>query len=158
MPNAGRHTRQLTTAATKMEAAWSDWWMIAVSIVAAVAVIWLILAVALLLAKPKGVGMRDVLRLLPDLVRLVEHLATDREMPRRIRTALALVLAFMASPIDVIPDFIPVIGMADDVVLVALVLRWITRTAGPAALTKHWLGTPEGLNAVRRACGLSQPD
>jgi len=141
-----------------MEAAWSDWWMIAVSIVAAVAVIWLILAVALLLAKPKGVGMRDVLRLLPDLVRLVEHLATDPEMPRRIRIALALVLAFMASPIDVIPDFIPVIGMADDVVLVALVLRWITRTVGPAALTKHWPGTPEGLNAVRRACGLSQPD
>ena len=100
-----------------MEAVWSDWWMIAVSLVAAVAVIWLILAVALLLAKPKGVGMRDVLRLLPDLVRLVEHLATDPEMPRRIRIALALVLAFMASPIDVIPDFIPVIGMADDVIL-----------------------------------------
>ena len=77
-------------------------------------------------------------------------------MPRRIRVALILLVAFVASPIDLIPDVIPVIGFADDVILVGLVLRWITRTAGPEALSKHWPGTPEGLVAVRRLCALSQ--
>ena len=80
----------------------------------------------------------------------------DPDLPRLIRIELVAVLAFMASPIDLIPDVIPVIGMADDVILVALVLRSVTRIAGPAALTKHWPGTPEGLAAVRRLCGMSQ--
>jgi uncharacterized membrane protein YkvA (DUF1232 family) len=66
--------------------------------------------------------------------------------------------AFVASPIDLIPDVIPVIGFADDLILVVLVLRWVTRRAGAAALTTHWPGTPEGLIAVRHVCGLRQPD
>jgi len=101
------------------------------------------------------VSLRDALRLLPDVVRLIKGLASDPGVPRMVRVELVLVLAFMASPIDLIPDFIPVIGFADDVILVALVLRSVTRIAGPAALTKHWPGTPEGLAAVRRLCRMS---
>ena len=81
--------------------------------------------------------------------------AADAEMPRAIRIALVALIAFVASPIDLIPDVIPVIGFADDVLIIALVLRWVTRRAGTAALARHWPGTPEGLVALRRVCGLN---
>jgi uncharacterized membrane protein YkvA (DUF1232 family) len=133
-----------------------NWWMIAVSIAAALAVIWLALAVTLWIAKPDDVGMRDMLRLLPDVLRLLKRLATDPQLPRRIRIALIVLLGFIASPIDLIPDFIPVIGFADDVIITALVLRWVSRAAGPEALARHWPGTPDGLDALRRLCGLRE--
>ena len=131
------------------------WWSIPLSIVCAVAIVWVILVVTLWASQPDAVSMRDALRLLPDVVRLIKGLARDPGVPRMVRVELILVLAFMLSPIDLIPDFIPVIGIADDVILVALVLRSVTRIAGPDALTKHWPGTPEGLAAVRRLCGMS---
>lgn len=65
-----------------------------------------------------------------------------------------MLLAFIVSPIDLIPDFIPAIGYADDVIITALVLRWVSRTAGADALARQWPGTPDGLAAVRRLCGM----
>ena len=53
-----------------------------------------------------------------------------------------------------IPDFIPVVGYADDAIIVAWVLRSVTRAAGPEALDRHWPGTPEGLQAVKRVAGV----
>lgn len=141
----------------KITVVWSDWWMIAASILCSLAVIWLLLAVTLWLARPDELSIREFIRLLPDLLRLLKRLAVDRQMPRRIRVALFLLLAFIASPIDLIPDVIPVIGFADDVIITGLVLRWITRTAGPDALVEHWPGTSEGLAAVRQLCGLCDP-
>jgi uncharacterized membrane protein YkvA (DUF1232 family) len=131
--------------------------MIPVSILSAFAVIWLILAVTLRLAKPDEATMQDFMRLLPDLLRLLKRLAVDPQMPRRIRIGLFLLLAFVASPIDIIPDVIPVIGFADDVIIIGLVLRWISRTAGGDALAKHWPGTPDGLATLLRLCGLAHP-
>ncbi len=137
-----------------MGAVFSDWWMIPISLLCAFAVIWLILAVTLLLLKPDRTSMQDLMRLLPDLLRLLKRLAVDPQLPRRIRVGLFLVLAFVASPIDVIPDVIPVIGFADDVIIVGLVLRWIARTAGRDAIVSHWPGTPDGLAALCRLCGI----
>jgi uncharacterized membrane protein YkvA (DUF1232 family) len=57
-------------------------------------------------------------------------------------------------PFDLVPDFIPVAGYADDVLLVAWVLRSVVRAAGPEALDRHWPGTPEGLVVVRRLAGV----
>ena len=131
-----------------------QWWMIPAGIAAALATIWLALAVTLWIAKPDDIGLQDMLRLLPDVLRLLKRLATDPQLPRRIRIVLIVLLAFIASPIDLIPDFIPVIGFADDVIITALVLRWVSRTAGADALAAHWPGTPEGLGALRRLCGL----
>ncbi len=132
----------------------TDWWMVPIGIGAALGTIWLILIVTLCVVKPDDVGIPDMLRLLPDVLRLLKRLATDPQLPRRIRIALLMLLAFIASPIDVIPDFIPVIGFADDVVIAVLVLRWVSRTAGADALARHWPGTPDGLEAVRRLCGI----
>ncbi|WP_431238645.1 YkvA family protein [Mycolicibacterium aichiense] len=122
----------------------------------ALVVAWLVLAITLWVTKPDQVGITDLLRLLPDTVRLLKRLAADRQLPRRIRVVLAGVLIFLASPIDLIPDFIPVLGYADDVIITALALRWVTRTA-EGALARHWPGTPDGLAALRRLCRLPEP-
>ena len=132
---------------------WSHWWSIPVGILTAFAVIWLILAIALWVVKPEKGGVEDYLRLLPDLVRMLKGLAMDRSMPRQIRIAMVALLAFMASPIDLIPDVIPVIGYADDVILIAVTLRWVIRSAGTDALARHWPGSEDGLEAVCRVVG-----
>lgn len=137
-----------------MERMTGDWWLIPISLAVALILVWVALAVALWLLRPDELGIADLLRLLPDVLRLLKRLASDSQLPRRIRVALAVLLVFVASPIDLIPDFIPVLGYADDVIITALVLRWVTRTVGPQALTTHWPGTPDGLAALRRLCGL----
>lgn len=135
---------------------WSHWWLVPVGVLAGLALVWAVLVVVLWRTKPDETGIRDAMRLLPDVVRLVKRLAADPDLPRGVRIRLALLLAYLALPIDLIPDFIPVLGYADDAVIVALALRSVTKTAGPAALEKHWPGTPDGLAAVRRLCRLSE--
>jgi uncharacterized membrane protein YkvA (DUF1232 family) len=72
-----------------------------------------------------------------------------------VRIRLWLLLAYLASPIDIIPDFVPVAGYADDAIIVALTLRSVVRRAGPSPLKQHWPGTPDGLTVVRRLAGLA---
>jgi uncharacterized membrane protein YkvA (DUF1232 family) len=60
------------------------------------------------------------------------------------------------SPLDLVPDFIPVLGYADDVITVAVVLRSVIRRAGSAALDQHWRGTPQGLAVIRRLVGVGE--
>ena len=115
---------------------------------------WLALVVALAVLRPHGVNLREARRFVPDLVRLLRDLATDRELPRGVRRRLVALLAYLALPFDLIPDFIPVLGYADDVIAVAFVLRSVVRQAGPDAVERHWRGTPEGLAVVRRLAGL----
>jgi uncharacterized membrane protein YkvA (DUF1232 family) len=78
-------------------------------------------------------------------------------MPRGTRIGLALLMAYLAIPIDVIPDFIPVLGYADDAVIVTLVRRSSVRRAGPDAVHAHWPGTDDGFAALCRLTGLTQP-
>jgi uncharacterized membrane protein YkvA (DUF1232 family) len=116
--------------------------------------LWLGLLVALWLGRPDELRARDLLRLLPDLVRLLRRLAADPTVPRGVRVRLWFLLGYLLMPIDLVPDFIPVIGYADDAVIVALALRSVARHAGPDALERHWPGSPDGLAAVRRLAGL----
>jgi uncharacterized membrane protein YkvA (DUF1232 family) len=134
---------------------WSHWWSIPLGVVAGLLFVWIVLAAALWIVKPDEYAIRDALRLLPDLIRLIRRLAADPETPRGVRVRLVLLLGYLALPIDLIPDFIPVLGYADDAIVVALVLRSATRAAGPDALDKHWPGTPEGLSALKRLCRLN---
>lgn len=106
---------------------------------------------------PETVTMKDALRLLPDLLRLIRRLLADRSVAVGVRVRLALLLLYLASPIDLVPDFIPVIGYADDVVIVALVLRSVISRAGADAVRRHWPGTPEGLAVMLRLAGLATP-
>lgn len=133
-----------------------NWWIVAISVLAALALLWLVLAAALWRAKPDEIRIRDALRLLPDILRLVKRLAADRTLPRGVRVRLALLVAYLASPIDLVPDFVPVLGYADDVVVIAVVLHSVARRAGRDALVRHWPGTPDGLAAVLRLCRIPE--
>jgi uncharacterized membrane protein YkvA (DUF1232 family) len=115
---------------------------------------WLVLMAVLWLTRPDELRARELLRLLPDVLRLVRRLAGDRTLPRGVRVRLWLLMAYLAMPIDLVPDFLPVLGHADDAIMVALVLRSVVRRAGAAAVERHWPGTPEGLAALRRASRL----
>ena len=115
---------------------------------------WLVLMALLWLARPDELSARELLRLLPDVLRLVHRLAGDRTLPRGVRVRLWLLMAYLAMPIDLVPDFLPVLGHADDAIVVAVVLRSVVRRAGAAAVERHWPGTPEGLAALRRATRL----
>ena len=132
-----------------------SWWTWVIAVGGGLLLVWLALVVALWLGRPDDVRVRDALRLLPDLVRLLRRLAADPSVPRGVRIRLWLLLGYLALPLDLVPDFIPVIGYADDAVIVALALRSVTRHAGAEALSRHWPGSPEGLAAVRRLAGIS---
>jgi uncharacterized membrane protein YkvA (DUF1232 family) len=134
---------------------WSQWWSIPLGILAGLLLLWLVFAIVLWIAKPDEYAIRDAVRLLPDLLRLIKRLAADPETPRGVRVRLFLLLGYLAMPIDLIPDFIPVLGYADDAIVVAIVLRSATRAAGSDSLDKHWPGTPEGLSALKRLCRLN---
>jgi uncharacterized membrane protein YkvA (DUF1232 family) len=115
---------------------------------------WLALMAVLWTTRPDELRARELLRLLPDVLRLVRRLAGDGTLPRGVRVRLWLLMAYLAMPIDLVPDFLPVLGHADDAIMVALVLRSVVRRAGAAAVERHWPGTPEGLAALRRASRL----
>jgi uncharacterized membrane protein YkvA (DUF1232 family) len=130
-----------------------DWVGVVVAVVGGVVLLWLLLVLLLWRARPEELGAREALRLLPDVVRLVRRLAADPALPRGVRIRLWLLLAYLLSPVDLVPDFLPVIGYADDVVVVAWALRAVVRRAGGDALERNWPGTPAGLAAVSRLAG-----
>jgi uncharacterized membrane protein YkvA (DUF1232 family) len=131
---------------------WKD---VLISLAGALLVSWLALVVALLLIRPKGNVLRESLRILPDLIRLLKDLATDRTRPKTVRIRLGLLMAYLAFPIDLIPDFIPVLGYADDAIIVVAVLRSVVRRVGIDQVRAQWTGTDDGFNALCRAAGLA---
>jgi uncharacterized membrane protein YkvA (DUF1232 family) len=116
---------------------------------------WMAFLVFLLLAKPEGLPARETARLLPDIVRLIKALATDSTLPVSQRAPLWLLVGYLVMPVDLVPDIIPVIGYADDVILVAFVLRRLIARAGPDRVDAHWRGTPTGLAATKRLLRLA---
>ena len=116
-----------------------------IGVVVALFVAWALFLLALALLRPKGLSLAETKWIVPDTVRLLRSLARDPALPKGVRRRIALVVVYLASPIDLVPDFIPVIGYADDVIVVALVLRSVVKRAGPDALAEHWSGTPDGL-------------
>ena len=129
-------------------------WRTLLGIVIAIAATWAVLVIFLLLTRRRLGSIEEAVRLLPDTLRLLGRLATDRALPKRIRVRLWLLLAYLAVPIDIIPDFVPVVGYADDAIMVCVVLRSVVRRAGADAIQRNWPGTADGLTALWRAAGL----
>ena len=128
----------------------SFWWDALIGAVVALAAAWVALMVALVIVRPRGGALREAVRLLPDVLRLVRRLAADKDLPRGVRVRLALLLAYLAFPLDVIPDFIPVLGYADDAIITIAVLRRVIRAAGVDAVRGHWPGTEDGFAVLMR--------
>ena len=134
-----------------------NWWQTLLGVLGGLLLLWLVMLLVLWRIRPDGLTTSAALRLLPDLVRLVRRLAADRELPRGVRVRLWLLLAYLLMPIDLVPDFVPVLGYADDAVVVALALRSVVRAAGSDALARHWPGDRAGLEVVGRLAGVTSP-
>lgn len=132
------------------------WGWSLLGVAAGVLLLWVALIVVLWVTRPDELRLRELVRLLPDVLRLVRRLAGDGDLPRGVRVRLWLLLAYLALPIDFVPDFIPVLRYADDAIVVALVLRGVVHRARPDAVSQHWPGSPEGLAALRRLARLPE--
>ena len=95
-------------------------------------------------------SLAGVVRLVPDCAVLFSRLIRDPRLARRHKIVLLGAGAYLALPFDLVPDFIPVAGQADDAVVVCLALRAVMRGAGAGLLAEHWPGTPQGLEMVER--------
>jgi uncharacterized membrane protein YkvA (DUF1232 family) len=107
---------------------------------------------ALLLAGRKTAA-KEIAKLLPNLLMLFKGLAQDPRVPRRSKVLLVVGAAWVASPIDLIPEFIPVLGPLDDAVFAALILRHLVKTAGVEVIAEHWRGEPATLDRLLRWSG-----
>jgi len=131
-------------------------WDLLVTAVVGLAAAWFTFLIALAVRRPDAAVIAESIRLVPDTVRLVRRLAADRTVGG-VRLRLWLLLAYLVSPVDLVPDFIPVLGLADDIVITALVLRSVARAAGPEPLRRHWPGTPGGFATLVRLCRIEVP-
>lgn len=132
-------------------------WQIVMSLVGGALLVWVVLVACLYVAGRRAAEaprLIEALRLIPDVLRLMRRLAADPSLPRVVRIELGLLLVYLASPIDLIPDFIPVVGYADDAIVVAIAMRAVARAAGTEAIDRHWPGTAEGLIVIKRVAGL----
>jgi uncharacterized membrane protein YkvA (DUF1232 family) len=123
---------------------------------AALILAWVALIVALAILRPPSGLLREAVRILPDVLRLIHRLAVDKALPSGVRIRLWLLLAYLALPFDLIPDFIPVLGYADDAIIVTAVLRSVVRRAGIVAVRDHWPGSDDGFAALCRLAGLKE--
>jgi uncharacterized membrane protein YkvA (DUF1232 family) len=89
-------------------------------------------------------------RFVPDCVVLVRRLLRDPRVPWRSRIVLAALLVYLLSPIDLVPDFVPVAGQLDDALLLALALRHLVRAAGVEVVRTSWPGPERSLRVVLR--------
>lgn len=134
-----------------------EWVLVGIGILAGVVILWLALVLFLLIQQRRAgnrISWRDVARLAPDVVRLIKRLIGDDAVPRGTRTWLIALMIYLVLPIDLVPDFIPVIGYADDAIIVAVALRYAVRHAGLTAIERNWPGTPSGLTSMLALVGL----
>jgi uncharacterized membrane protein YkvA (DUF1232 family) len=108
------------------------------------------LAVAVLALSGRRAQARALGGFVPDCAVLFARLARDPGVPRARKLALVLAAAYLASPVDLVPDFLPVAGQVDDALLVIAVLRWLAKGAGAPLLARHWPGPPGSLSALLR--------
>jgi uncharacterized membrane protein YkvA (DUF1232 family) len=125
-------------------------------VAACILVVYAALLVALIVAG-RGRDARDVARFIPDCIVLVGRLVGDARVPRRHKLLLGAVAGYLAFPIDLVPDFIPVAGHVDDVLVVVLALRVVLRASRSELLREHWPGPGSSLAFVLRVVGAPSP-
>jgi uncharacterized membrane protein YkvA (DUF1232 family) len=131
-----------------------------VGVVLGVVVLWVVLVAIFWVLRPKGVPARDLLGVVPDLVRMLRNIVRDPAAPMDIRVVLVGLLVWILSPIDLIPEFIPVLGPLDDVVVAIVALRYVRRRLGVEAMRARWTGSDDGFALLGRVVGFrySPPD
>jgi uncharacterized membrane protein YkvA (DUF1232 family) len=128
---------------------WLTWLLVAAALMVASWVLLVVLAGRL----PPG-PLRELARFLPDCLTTVRRLRGDPRVPRRAKVAVVLAGLWVASPVDLLPQFLPVIGPLDDIVVVVLALRYAARQVPRQVLLDAWPGDPR---LLERLLGPSPP-
>jgi uncharacterized membrane protein YkvA (DUF1232 family) len=125
---------------------WWGWFLISVGLVLALYALF----IAWLVLRGRRADARALATFIPDCIVLVTRLARDRRVPRRHKLLLIALVAYLALPFDLVPDFIPVAGQLDDAIVVALVLRRLVRACGESLMRELWPGPEQSLALVLR--------
>lgn len=125
---------------------WSQWLMVGAGIAVAVYAAF----IAWLLIAGRRQDARALAGFIPDCLVLFHRLLADERVPRSRKLLVAALIAYLATPIDLVPDFIPIAGQLDDAIIVAFVLRTIMRSGGPELVREQWPGPPTSLNVLLR--------
>jgi uncharacterized membrane protein YkvA (DUF1232 family) len=125
---------------------WWGWMLVGIAVIA---VVYAAFVVALVLAGRRG-DARALATFIPDCIVLVTRLSRDPRVPRRRKLLLLALVGYLALPIDLVPDFIPVAGQLDDAIIVALVLRSLVRAGGEEVIRELWPGPDESLALILR--------
>ena len=115
--------------------------------VAVLVTVWLVLVLALVLAGRRALA-REIAMLIPNLMQLFAGLLRDPRVPLRGKIVLGATIAYLALPIDVVPDFVPVAGQLDDAIVAAFALRFVVRVSPPDIVAQHWPGDPAMLERI----------
>jgi len=125
---------------------WWQWLLVAIAVSAALYAAFL----AWLVVDGRHEDARALIRFVPDCVVLFHRLLGDPRVPRRSKLLAVAIIAYLAMPFDLVPDFIPVAGQLDDAIVVAIALRSILRAAGRELLEEHWPGPRPSLDLLIR--------
>ncbi len=98
--------------------------------------------------------MRALLKALPDVARLLARLISDPVLPRPVKIALAAAALYLVNPFDLIPDFLPLVGYLDDVLVATVVIDGILNYVDRRLVVKYWPGTAQSLERLARAARL----
>ena len=128
---------------------------VVVALVLGLVALWAVLLVLFWALRPRGVPVRQIVGVIPDVLRLIRSIVTDRSAPLDVRLVLIGVLAWIVSPIDLIPEFIPVLGPLDDVVVAIVAMRYVRRRLGVDDLRRRWAGSAESFTLILRIIGSS---
>ena len=126
---------------------------VVLAMAAGILALWAAIIALLWLFRPRGVGLRDALAVVPDVLRLIRDLIRDARTPLDVRAVLVAMLLWILSPIDLIPEFIPVIGPLDDVLVAVVALRYTRRRVGIERLRARWTGSSAGFELLERLIG-----
>jgi uncharacterized membrane protein YkvA (DUF1232 family) len=124
---------------------WWGWFLVGIAVVA----VYVAFIVALVLVGRRG-DARALATFIPDCIVLIARLARDPRVSRRRKLLLFLLVGYLALPLDLVPDFIPVAGQLDDAIIVALVLRSLVRSGGHDLVRELWPGPERSLALILR--------
>jgi uncharacterized membrane protein YkvA (DUF1232 family) len=127
-----------------------------VTVILGVIALWIALLVVFWFLRPKGASARDIAAVVPDLLRLLRSLISDGSVPADVRAVLIGLIAWIVSPVDLIPEFIPGLGPLDDIIVAIVAMRYVRRRLGVEALHARWVGSEEGFALLIRVIGTGE--
>jgi uncharacterized membrane protein YkvA (DUF1232 family) len=122
-------------------------------VLAGLIALWLAMLALLWAVRPREVAPRELIRVIPDVLRFMRTTITDPTVPIDARLVLVALVAWILSPLDLIPEFVPVLGPLDDVIVAVLAMRYVRWRLGIDGVRRRWRGSEDGFALVARVIG-----